>query len=323
MSRVLNNSERVSDATRTIVRAAIDDLGYRPSPIARALSRGRCQTIGVIVPDFTTASAVERLKGVVAALDGSLYDLVLFNVESPRHRDEHVAELNRHRADGLVVMSLPLAPDQLRRLRDTGMPLVLIDSPGDDVSQVVVDDVEGGRLAIQHLLDLGHRRIGFIGDVPDNAFGFVSSTDRERGYRQHMEASGLHVRSGDVRYGAHDRQVAFDLAVEVLNCEDPPTAIFACSDVQAHGAIEGARSLGLDVPGDVSVVGFDDVEMAGYLGITTIRQPLFESGQIGAELLLEHLEHTGEDPPPTGLHTLPLEIVVRDSTAPPPEARRG
>lgn len=323
VSRVLNNSERLSDATRTKVQRAIAELGYRPNPLARGLSLGRCQTIGVIVPDFTTASAIERLKGVVAALDGSLYDLVLFNVESPVHRDEHVAALNRHRADGLVVMSLPLENDQLTKLAATGMPLVLIDSPGADVVRVVVDDVAGGRLSTRHLLDLGHRRIGFIGDLPDNAFGFTSSSDREVGYRQEMADADIAVRDGDIRYGAHDRQVAFDLAVELLSGGDPPTAVFCSSDVQALGAIEGARHLGLDVPGDVSVVGFDDVEMAGYLGITTVRQPLFESGQVGAELLLERLEHQGEDPLPTSTTELPLEMIIRATTAPPGGMHRG
>lgn len=323
VSRVLNNNERVSDATRSRVQVAIEELGYRPNPLARGLSRGRCQTIGVIVPDFTTASAIERLKGVVAALDGSLYDLVLFNVESPVHRDEHVAALDRHRADGLLVMSLPLDEHHLAKLAATGMPLVLIDSPGTDAVRVVVDDVAGGRLATRHLLDLGHRRIGYVGDLPDNAFGFTSTADRELGYRREMTDAGLVVGDDDIRYGAHDRQVAFDLAVELLSGGDPPTAVFCSSDVQAIGAIEGARHLGLEVPGDVSVVGFDDVDVAGYLGITTVRQPLFESGQVGAELLLEQLEHHGEQPLRAGVTELPLELVIRSTTAPPGGAHRG
>lgn len=325
VSRVLNNSDRVSDATRTKVQAAIADLGYRPNPLARGLSRGRCQTIGVIVPDFTTASAIERLKGVVAALDGSRYDLVLFNVESPQHRDEHVASLDRHRADGLVIMSLPLRDDQLDKLNSTGMPLVLIDSPGEDVARVVVDDVTGGRLATDHLVDLGHRRIGFIGDRPDNIFGFTSSNDRELGYRESLATIGVSVDENLIRYGAHDREVAFDLGVELLTGNDPPSAIFCCSDVQALGAIEAARHLRLDIPGDVSVVGFDDIEVARYLGVTTVRQPLFESGQAGTELLLDRLEHPGGPVPVPDVHTveLDLELVVRSTTAAPKEPPRG
>lgn len=323
VSRVLNNSERVSDATRSKVQAAIADLGYRPNPLARGLSRGRCQTIGVIVPDFTTASATERLKGVVAALDGSLYDLVLFNVESPLHRDEHVASLDRHRADGLVVMSLPLSDHQLERLNSTGMPLVLIDSPGAEVTRVIVDDVAGGRLATDHLVGLGHRRIGFIGDRPDNFFGFTSSHDRELGYRDALASAGVLRDDTLIRYGAHDREVAFDLGLELLTGDDPPTAVFCCSDVQALGVIEAGRHLRLDIPGDVSVVGFDDIEVARYLGITTVRQPLFESGQAGTELLLERLQHPGTPTPDAHTIELDLEMVVRSTTAAPKELPRG
>ncbi|MET1000755.1 MAG: LacI family DNA-binding transcriptional regulator, partial [Acidimicrobiia bacterium] len=129
VSRVLNRSPRVSDATRTRVLAAIEELSYRPNPMARGLSRGRCQTLGVVVPFFTHASAVERLRGVVAALDGSRYDLVLFNVESPTHRDEHFAALTRRdRADGLLVLSMPPPADDLSRLAAAGVPVVLVDA---------------------------------------------------------------------------------------------------------------------------------------------------------------------------------------------------
>src|SRR5262249_3234223 len=151
------------------VVAAMEALDYRPSPLARGLSRGRSQTLGVVVPFFTHASAVERLRGVVVALAGSRYDLVLFNVESPVHRDEHFAALTRRdRADGLLVLSLPPQASDLARLEEAGVPVVLVDARGKDVSMVVTDDVEGGRIATRHLLALGHRRIAFIGEDPAN-----------------------------------------------------------------------------------------------------------------------------------------------------------
>ena len=173
-----------ASATRTRARvlAAIELLDYRPNPLARGLSRGRCQTLGVVVPFFTHASAVERLRGVAAALDGSRYDLVLFNVESPVHRDEHFATLTRRdRADGLLIMSLPPPPHSLARLADAGVPVVLLDTSGRGVPAVVTDDVEGGRLATRHLLALGHERIAFIGDDPDNPLGFTAGSSREAG----------------------------------------------------------------------------------------------------------------------------------------------
>ena len=148
VSRVLNGSPKVRAETRARVLDAIDTLGYRPNPLARGLSLGRCQTVGVVVPFFTHASAVERLRGVVAALDQSRYDLVLFNVESPVHREEHLGSLTRRdRADGLLIMSLPTPAEELERLTASGVPIVLVDAEGVGVTAVVTDDVAGGRIA--------------------------------------------------------------------------------------------------------------------------------------------------------------------------------
>jgi LacI family transcriptional regulator len=316
VSRVLNDSPRVSAATRARVLAAIELLDYRPNPLARGLSTGRCQTLGVVVPFFTHASAVERLRGVAAALDGSRYDLVLFNVESTVHRDEHFATLTRRdRADGLLIMSLPPPPTSLHRLATSGVPIVLLDAEAPDVPAVVTDDVAGGRLATQHLLDLGHERIAFIGDDPANPLGFVAGTAREEGYRLTLADAGVPIPSGYVCHGPHVRDVARRLADALITRSDPPTAIFASSDTQAIGALEAVRGAGLEVPRDVSVVGFDDVEVSGYVGLTTVRQPLFESGSLAATLLLGLLDD--DEVPSPLVHRLDLELVERSTTAPP------
>lgn len=330
VSRVLNDSPKVSEATRERVRQAMSVLDYRPSPLARGLSRGRSHSIGAVVPFFTHASAVERLRGVVAGLGSGGYDLVLFDVESPEHRAEHLAALTRRdRAAGLLVISLPPPPEELARLVDAGVPVVLIDARGDGVPQVVTDDVQGGRIATTHLVELGHRRIAYVGEPPDNPFGFTATTLRERGFREVLDEIG--VAPASVSYCEHDRFVARDLAGALLEGPDRPTAVFASSDVQASGVLSAAADAGLRVPDDVSVIGFDDIEISQYAGITTVRQPLFESGRLGAELLLSHL--TGEDlgPWPAGAghgdadaamtHELPLELVVRSTTAPPTERR--
>jgi DNA-binding LacI/PurR family transcriptional regulator len=314
VSRVLNDSPSVSAATRARVLAAIELLDYRPNPMARGLSRGRCQTVGAVVPFFTHASAIERLRGVMAGLDGSRYDLVLFNVQSPAHRDEHFAALRRRdRADGLLVVSLPPPTAELLRLREAGVPVVLIDARGADVPMVVIDDVAGGRLATEHLLSLGHERIAFVGDHPDNGLGFTSSSARERGYGEALSAAGVPAPPELVRYGPHDSTVAEELATDLFRLDDPPTAVFASSDVQASGVIAAARAAHLEVPADVSVVGFDDIEIARYTGLTTIRQPLFESGLLGAQELLAALEHDEKVEP--AVHELPIELIVRSTTA--------
>jgi DNA-binding LacI/PurR family transcriptional regulator len=321
VSRVLNGSPRVRAATRERVLAAIAALDYRPNPLARGLSRGRCQTLGVVVPFFTHASAVERLRGVVDALHGSRYDVVLFNVESPVHRDEHFASLTRRdRADGLLVLSLPLRQAELDRLALAGIPVVLVDGHGDGVPSVVTDDVEGGRIATRHLLALGHERVAFIGgEEPDNPLGFVSSTLREQGYTEVLTSSGIEVDPTLVRHGPHDRVVAQGLTEQLLARSSRPTAVFASSDVQATGVLAAARTAGLGVPDDLSIVGFDDIEVSSYAGLTTVRQPLFESGRLGARLLFDALD--GEGAPAADVHQLPLELVERSTTGPPPRRR--
>ncbi|HEU0170287.1 MAG TPA: LacI family DNA-binding transcriptional regulator [Acidimicrobiales bacterium] len=322
VSRVLNDSPRVSEPTRARVLAAIEVLDYRPNPLARGLSRGRCQTLGVVVPFFTHASAVERLRGVAAALDGSRYDLVLFNVESTVHRDEHFATLTRRdRADGLLVMSLPVPPTSLDRLATSGVPIVLLDAEAPGLPAVVTDDVAGGRLATQHLIDLGHERIAFIGDDPANPLGFVAGSSREEGYRRTMTDAGLEIPPGYVCHGPHVRDVARHLVGELIGRPDPPTAIFASSDTQALGALEAVRTAGLGVPHDVSVVGFDDVEVSGYVGLTTVHQPLFESGSLAATLLLGLLDD--DEVPSPLVHRLDLELVERSTTAPPKKSARA
>jgi DNA-binding LacI/PurR family transcriptional regulator len=259
---------------------------------------------------------------VVDGLDGSRYDLVLFNVESPVHRDEHLASITRRdRADGLLVVSMPPPPAEMDRLTRAGVPVVLLDACLPGLPAVVTDDVQGGRLAAGHLLALGHERIAFIGDDPANPLGFVSSAERERGYREVLAEAGLAAADVArlVRHGPHVREVARQLASELLALgDDRPTAIFAASDSQALGVLEAARSAGLDVPGDVSVVGFDDIEVSGYAGLTTVRQPLVESGRRAVSLLLAAVD--GDDPPPEA-HELGLELVVRSTTAPPPVRR--
>jgi LacI family transcriptional regulator len=315
VSRVLNDRPKVSAATRARVLEAIEVLDYRPNPMARGLVLGRSQTFGVVVPFFTHASAVERLRGVVAALRDSRYDLVLFNVESPVHRDEHFAALTgRDRADGLLVMSLPPSPERLDRLREAGVPVVLVDTWGDGVPCVMTDDREGGRIATRHLVELGHREVAFIGERGDNVFGFTSSSLREQGYQEVLREAGIRPRRSYVRHGPHERDAARRLTDQLLRLRTRPTAVFAASDIQATGVIESARAHGLRVPEDLSVVGFDDIELSTYVGLTTVRQPLFDSGFIAARVLLDALEGGGRLVAERRL--LPLELVVRETTAP-------
>ena len=318
VSRVLNNSPLVSDATRQRVRTVIAELNFRPNPAGRRLSLGKTLAIAVIVPFFTRPSFVERLRGVENTLAETGYDLIIYNVETPERRDLCFREVpRRERADGVLILSLPPRSEDLIHLEQADVPIVLVDAHHPSLAnfnRVITDDVGGGRAATQHLIEFGHRRIGYIGDLADNAFNFTSSRDRYQGYRLALEAAGLPVRPDYYGQGEHGYRQARRLAALMLALPQPPTAIFAADDTQAFGVLDAAREARLRVPEDLSVIGYDDIEAAEYHGLTTVRQFMFESGRRGVQKLLNILAHPDSAPI---CDVLPTELVVRQTTAPP------
>jgi LacI family transcriptional regulator len=213
-----------------------------------------------VIPFFTHPSAVQRMRGVLAALDGTDYGVVVCNVASPEQRDEYLgrgAPLDR--SDGLLLVSLAPRDDEVDAFMRAGAPVVVLDAFHPRLPCLTIDDVAGGMLATQHLIDLGHERIAFIGDRPDPGLGFVSSDRRRDGYRRALELAGIAARPELERVGPHGRLVAHRLTRELLALDEPPTAIFAASDTQALGVLEAAGAEGVEVPDDLSVVGFDDL----------------------------------------------------------------
>lgn len=315
VSRVLNENPSVRDATRRKVLAAIETLNYTPNPIARRLSLRKTLAIAVVVPFFTRPAFTERLRGVEYALADSEYDLILFNVETTTKRDEYFQDIpRRERFDGLLIVSLSPRNGEVEHFLGAGVPTVLVDARHPGLNRVVIDDLAGGRLATQHLMQLGHRKIGFVGDQLDNPFNFISSRDRYEGYRRALTEAGIPFRPEYHRQGQHGREQARRMTSDLLALPDPPTAIVAASDTQAFGVLEAAQDADLKVPGDVSVIGYDDIEIAEYLHLSTIRQPLFASGVEGVQLLLDSIANPS--PAPRRV-LLPVELVVRGTTAPP------
>ena len=303
VSRVLNDIPVVRSEVRARVVDSIAELGYRPSSTARSLSLGRSQAIGVVAPFFTTPSVVERVRGVAERAAARGYDLMLFHVETPEQRTAAFRDFARHdRVDGLLVISLRLMAEELAAMRRDRLPIVMVDSGQAAVPHVVVDDVRGGQLAAEHLLARGHRRIAFIGDLPASPLGFTSSENRRRGFRLALLRAGISSPASFEVRGLHDREDARRLAEALLRRDDRPTAVFAASDTQAIGVLEAAGACGLRVPEDVAVIGFDDIEVAALLGLTTVRQPLRQSGAHGADLLVAAIE--GHPPPAVELEAL-------------------
>ena len=319
VSRVLNGGVNVRESTRLNVLEVIERLGYRPSHLAAALSRGTQRTVAILVPHLTRPSTVARLAGALAVLDEQRYDTIVCNVDTPEQRDHHLAALTaRHRADGVIVVSVHLARQHLAAFRCGRIPLATVDVLAAGVPQTIIDDVAGGRLATAHLLSLGHRRIGFVGDAVASRstrdLGFASSRRRLLGYRRELAAAGLTADPELVRLGPHGPSVAAELAEQLLRLPDPPTAIFAASDTQAMGVLRAAEQCRFPVPGKLSVVGFDDIESAALLNLSTVRQPLERSGAEGARRLCALLRGVLVRPL---RQQLPLRIVQRSSSAAP------
>jgi LacI family transcriptional regulator len=317
VSRVLNGSDQVRDSTMRVVLASIDRLGYRPSHAAATLVRGSPRTVALIVAHMTRPSAVVRVASALAVLEEQGYDAIVYNVDSPAVRDRHLeALLPTHRADGVLAICLPLSRGQLGQCARAGVAVVSVDAASPGVPQTTVDDVAGGRLATGHLIALGHRRIGFVGDMPDRrppgGLGFISSADRQRGYRQALAAASIGAEDDLIRLGPHDAAVAAEHAAQLLKSPDPPSAIFAASDTQAIGVLAAADRLGVSVPGELSVVGFDDIDSATFLDLSTVRQPLARSGAEGARRLCAVLR--GEQVRPLR-QELPIELMARGSSA--------
>jgi LacI family transcriptional regulator len=319
VSRVLNGSPAVSEGTRRRVLDSIAALDYRPNAVARALSTGRTMAVGVVAPFFTQPSVVERMRGASHALAGAGYQLVVFDVERPEQvRERLTTRALGGRMDGVLFVSL--APDETEaaELEAARLPVVLVDRTHPRLPCITIDNVQGGRMAARHLLALGHRCIAFLGDVEENGFGFESSARRRQGFEEELAARGVSLDPCFCLRLPHGRASARAAATELLSAAAPPTAVFASSDVQAIGVLEAAQAAGVAVPDELSVIGFDNVEAAGYTGLTTVAQPLEESGALGATLLLRAL--AGEA---VLGRQMPLEIVDRGSTGPPRVDREG
>ncbi len=315
VSSVLNNSRPVHETTRQKVLNAIAELDFIPNPAGRRLSMGKTQIVAVVIPFFGGLSQIERFRGVMSVITESAYDISLFNLNTVSQRDKIFQKLlHRGRVDGLLIFSInPTAPNMHRIYREN-LPTVLVEANNPNLPNVVRDDVTAARLAVQYLIDLGHRKIGYLGDYLDDPLGFPFSRNRYLGYCQALETASIPPQPAYQRQGGYSREEGRQMAFELLNLPNPPTAIFAYSDVHAVGVIEAARDLNLDVPGDLSVIGYDDIELAHFFQLTTVRQQLFESGWQGIKLLLELIAKP--DIPPVKLE-LPTELVIRQTTAPP------
>jgi len=311
VSRVLNAPDRVNESTRDRVHQAIDELGFVPKAEAAARARKMHGRIGVLAPFFTFPSFVARLRGVAEALKDSPYELAIYNVDSSSRRIAWLASLPvTRRIDGLIVMALPFDDEVADRLVTYDLPTVLIEFSRPRFSSVRIDDGQGGALAAAHLLTTGRTRCAFVGDANVPEYALQTSDLRLAGYRAALAERGITLPPEYIERAPQSLENACQSTHRLLSLPTPPTGIFAASDTQAMGVLKAARERGVAVPEQLAVVGFDDIDIADYVGLTTVRQPLEESGRVAVDLLLSRLA----DPSRLDQDVwLPLTLVRRTS----------
>lgn len=311
VSRVLNFPEKVSDDARQKVISAIDSLGFVPKAEARARALQNSARIGVLTPFFTAPSFVQRLRGIGSALSETNHELIIYTIDSLPRLQGYLANLPiKGNLEGLIVMSLPVDHPSAERLVQHGPHTVLIENRQNGFSSIEIDDFQGGMLAAEYLVSKGHQCCAFIGDIDPPNFAIRPVIQRLDGFRQGLIEAGLTLTDEYVRSAPYGQEPTRQAVSELLSLPKPPTAIFAAADIQATVVLKVARGLGLRVPGDLAVLGFDDLDLAEYVGLTTIRQPLDESGRIAVKLLLSTLSDPGQ---PCQNIQLPLRIVERET----------
>jgi LacI family transcriptional regulator len=320
VSRALNDYDDVSAATRKRVLKLAEELEYTPTAAARSLVTKRSYVVGVVLstgvdhPDIQHPFFQEVLVGLKRRLGAGGYDLLLLANERAGNAfgaSSYLQRCRHHRVDGVVLMGADAGDPDVQKLSRSAIPCVAVDLDlvGRRTGFVISDNARGSGLAIEHLHELGHDRIATITGPTQMRVGM----DRLVGYRQALERLGLPYRDEYVRDGDFYFESGSAAMQELLSLPEPPTAVFAASDLMAAGAIRAVEQAGLSVPADIAVVGFDDIQLAAMMqpALTTVRQDKLGLGAAAAEALLRMIELDGSPPP--GI-TLPVELVVRASS---------
>lgn len=313
VSHVINETRFVSEELKQRVLQAIEELDYQPDAVARSLRRKETRTIGLIVPDNSNSFFAEVARGIEDVGFEQGYSVILCNSDWNLEKElTYLDTLMAKRVDGIVFIAATTQVEHVKSLVENGTPVVVAERkmPEIEVDSVLVDNFQGGYEATKHLLDLGHRRIGCISGPWD----LTPSAERVAGYklalnRHELQADEDLIVRGDYLFESGEMAVR-----RFLELSAPPTAIFACNDLMAIGAMKAILEQGLRVPEDISIVGFDDIALASYLNppLTTIAQPKYELGRMAAQLVIQRITSSGS----REKREIVLEsrLVVRGST---------
>jgi len=322
VSRAINNSPHIRPETKVRILNVIKELGFTPHSGAKRLSARKLGIIAAIMPFYTGHFFQELLSGIQQVLTEYENDLIIYNVEKTSKVSFFFDRVLREkRADGLLAISIDIPDEYIEKFASTRLPIVAVDREYDQLNSVLVNNVGGAKKAVEHLLELGHKRIAMIAGEKNS----IPGISRYQGYRQALQDAGiafdptLHITANafpddieSMSSDGYNARVGW-LAMEVFNRmgEDRPTAVFAGSDIQAIGAIKYAREHGILIPEDLAIIGFDDIELSSYLSLTTMQQPMREMGRAAVQIIMDKIEHGTKDIRHVILKT---RLCVRGST---------
>lgn len=314
VSRVVNETGETADATRKRVLEAVEELRYRPSRTAKSLSEGSTQTIAVAVPTFTTPFHNELLKGVRARLKEFNTDLLLCDLEWADPEASLLDFLDRGAMDGLLAVGLSMTETVANEVEKLGGPTILIGTRWQNFDSFYWDETTGAQMATEHLIEQGHTRIGMLTTHRESPI----RSARVRGYKDALSAADIQPQDGWIAEGNTEKHAGFseesgyEAMEALLERDDSITAVFATSDVQAIGAWQALRQRGLNVPDDVAIVGYDDIKVSRFIGLTSVAQNMHDIGERATDLLMRRLQKTG--PVEILSEIVTPELVVRDSS---------
>ena len=312
VSRFLNEPDRVAQEKRERIQAAITELNFVPKADAVAKARSAYRKIGVVAPFFTQPSFMERLRGIAAVLSAEHYELVVYSIDTMEDLVNYVQMLvNTQRLDGLILLCVQLPADVLDLLRGASFPVCFVENEYEDFDCVVVHNLQGGQKAAQFLCEKGCKKPGFIGEKSMLEYAVNATEERLRGFKFYCANNGIvipenHIWLGEFSEGSLDEGIT-----KFLEQEDLPDGIFCSSDVIAARLIRIALTKGISVPRQIRVIGFDNIDIAEYIGLTSVNQNLEESGRMAARLILMRIKDRERG---SVVMKVPLSVIERETT---------